>query len=92
MSDPTNSWDLYIQAKEWGQRPSDLLFIDDAFVSFCVNEAVHAFGEAIEVELNSLKKGKSENDEAFNRRRRQLFLKLIEAPDEQRFSSPTPTK
>ena len=76
-----------MQSRDWGKRPSELLSIKDSYIAYCVDEAVFAFGTAIESELNALKKGKKEKDELFQHRKRQLFLSLIEAPDEQRFAS-----
>lgn len=49
------------------------------------------FGRAIESELNNLKKGKTEKEETFNRRKHTLFLKLIGQESQIKFASPAIT-
>lgn len=75
-----------MQSRDWGKRPSELLAIDNTYIAYCVDEAVYQFGTAIEAEVNGLKRGKKEKDELFQQRKRNLFLKLLEASDTQRFA------
>lgn len=88
VTEPSRSWQLYSQAKQWGQRPSALIGITDDYVAFCVDEAVFVFGVAVEGELASIQRGTSESDELYSHRRRMAFLKMLEAEDQIKFASP----
>lgn len=81
-------------AKAWGTLPSRILHIDDPYIAFCVDEAVYAFGAAIEGELNEMKKAKGEKDETFARRKEAAFRRFIgvQKPDKQRFATPVATR
>lgn len=57
-----------------------------------MDEAIFAFGSAIESELNDMKQGKTEKPEAFSRRKQVAFLQFLEAEDEIKFASPIATK
>lgn len=50
---------MYVQAKTWGVRPSDLLGIEDRYEAFCLDSAVAEFGAHVEEELDKVK-GKNE--------------------------------
>lgn len=47
-------WELYVQAKTWNTRPSQLIDIDDPYVAYCVDEAVAMFGNTVSAELNDI--------------------------------------
>lgn len=83
-------------AKEWCVRPSELLGLsEDTYTSFCVDEAIYAFGSSIENELASMTKYKTESDKAFNRRKQQAMNRWLEiepGEDSKRFASPIATK
>lgn len=40
-------------SKEWRERPSSLLGLDDAYLSYCVDEAVFMFGRYVESEMQA---------------------------------------
>ena len=80
-------------AKEWGCRPSALLGLsDDDFTAYCVDEAIFAFGQAIESDLGSMKQNRKESSEAFSSRKQNRFTQLLEAHKDQKFANPTPTR
>lgn len=83
-----NCWTLYSRAQAWSQRPSELLYLTDPYVCFCVDEAVDMFGKIVEGELNEIKKGRHEKDETFNRRKHQRFLALLGQEHLIKFASP----
>jgi len=58
---------VYQQAKTWGQRPSQLLGIDDPYTAFCVDEAVWMWGNHVESELNKATDGAKNKDQARSR-------------------------
>lgn len=39
-------------SKEWTQRPSSLLAIEDAYYAWCIDEVVYLFGNHCEGEMN----------------------------------------
>jgi len=80
-------------AKVWGCRPSVLLGLsDDDFIAYCVDEAIFAFGTAIESDLNSMRQNKKESSEAFARRKQNRFTHLLEAHSDQKFANPVLTR
>ena len=80
-------------AKAWGCRPSVLLGLsDDAYIAYCVDEAIFAFGTAIESDLGSMKQNKKESGEAFARRKQNRFNHLLESQGDQKFANPIPTR
>jgi hypothetical protein len=83
-------------SREWSVRPSELLGLsEDTYTAFCVDEAVFVFGTAIEAELASMTKYKTESDKAFTRRRQQAMNRWLEiepGEDSKRFASPIATK
>jgi hypothetical protein len=52
-------WVLFVEAKTWNCRPSDLLAIEDDYVAYCLDQAVGYLGRTIESELNKVE-GKTE--------------------------------
>jgi hypothetical protein len=69
-----------------------LLSVSDSYESYCVDEAIYAFGSAIENELNSLEQRKGESNKAFSRRKQLLFLRYMEVEEKQKFANPIATK
>ena len=57
--------------------------VEDVWLAYCVDNAVHAFGSALEAELKSVK-GKT--DEEINRKRERILTKWLDLP--QRFRNP----
>lgn len=64
MANRPNVWKLYLQAEATGSRPSDLLGIEDAYLRYCLDEAVWHFGTTVRQRMNDAgeKKGKHDND------------------------------
>lgn len=46
-------WQTYRQSKDWGQRPSEILRIENAYVGYCVDEAVWVFGGWVDDQVES---------------------------------------
>lgn len=61
-------WSLYLQAKDFGCRPSDILAIEDRYVAFVLDNAVHHFGSALEGELKSID-GKTKREVSMKQQR-----------------------
>jgi hypothetical protein len=59
--DPRRVWTLYQQSQKFHVPPSDLLGIDDKYVAWTFNNAVHHFASSLEAELNSVKEEKGAN-------------------------------
>jgi hypothetical protein len=55
-------WLLFVDAKTWGVRPSELVAIDDEYVAYCLDQAVGYFGRTLEAELE--KAGSDAKNEA----------------------------
>jgi hypothetical protein len=48
------AYDLYLQAKTWGTRPSQLLGILNDYEAFCLDQAIHFFGSQVDAELSKV--------------------------------------
>jgi len=57
-------WLLFVDAKTWGVRPSDLLAIEDEYVAYCLDQAVGYFGRTLDAELEKAGSSAKNNDEA----------------------------
>src|SRR5262245_12895218 len=64
-------WDLYLQSKLWGVRPSSLLDVDDTYAAYCLDQAVFHFGSQLSAELESVE-GKTAAD---IKRRQEVILR-----------------
>lgn len=53
-----------MDAKTWNCRPSDLLDIEDAYVAYCLDQAVGYFGRHLEAELEKAGNGAKNDQEA----------------------------
>lgn len=53
MASAGQLWTLHREAKAYGCRPSELLGVSDAFMAYCLDNAVFSFGDALEIELES---------------------------------------
>jgi hypothetical protein len=60
---------------------------ENSYVAYCVDEAVVTFGNYITTELEKVK---GKNEKQVERKRYNRFLKLMDAPDTQRFRSMRP--
>lgn len=61
---------LFMDAKTWSCRPSDLLRIEDDYVAYCLDQAVGHFGRVVENELQSVE---AKTVEEANYKRRQIL-------------------
>jgi hypothetical protein len=59
---------LYVDAKTWNCRPSNLLAIEDDYVAYCLDQAVGYLGRSIEAELGRVE-AKSESEAEAKRQR-----------------------
>lgn len=89
MKNKTQLWVLYVQAKEWVVRPSQLLGISDLYVAYCLDEACFTFGSYITGELEKVE-GKKQKD-VETKRKRLLKALLSDNPDA-RFATPVATR
>lgn len=79
---------MYVQAKTWKTRPSELLGIDDPYLAYCVDEAISDFGNYVSEELNKVK-GKDEKAIAG---KQELVLKGLLGDDPKaRYAQPVAT-
>lgn len=75
---------MFNQAKTWSTRPSVLCGIQGDYAAYCFDEAVATWGNYV---INELEKIEGKTDKEVSRKRHSRLLKLIEAPDSQRFAS-----
>lgn len=69
---------LYQQSQTWSKAPADLMFIDDPYPAYCLNEYVWAFGRWVESKLDAVKPvGKNEKPERTQRRRNDLLANIL---------------
>lgn len=61
MTNPQRMWDLYLLAKTWGARPSELAEIEPGHTSYCFDEAIALWGLYIESELDQIEDDKPAN-------------------------------
>lgn len=71
------AWLLYNQAKSWNKTPAELLSVEDAYLAYCVNNSIYAFGTALDAELESVT-GKKKEEVA--RKRSRIVDKWLERP------------
>ncbi len=74
-------WGIYQLSQSLGTRPSELLAIEDAYVAYCLDEAVMVFGTFVTNKLEAVE-GKPKEQE---KKRKALLGELLKLPDEQRF-------
>jgi hemerythrin superfamily protein len=65
-------------ALAWTTRPSELLGIDDAWVSWCVDEAVLTFGRQVEAAMEAAVTAKDKPEQREAKRKRVLEAMLGE--------------
>lgn len=66
-------WNLYVEARTWRVRPSNLLGIRDTYVAYCLDSAVHEYGVWVENELQKI----THKDPQLAERNRKARLKAI---------------
>jgi hypothetical protein len=89
VTNKRQSWELYNQAKDWGQQPADLLGIQDDYVAFCVNEAVYYCGNYINNELEKIVGRDREPAQSVgNRKNHRLSELLAESDGEVKYRNP----
>lgn len=55
-------WQLWLQSEKWRTLPSDILSIEDAYVAYCINEAVFWFGTEVERRVDKARESKGKTD------------------------------
>jgi len=80
-------WNLYAQARQWRVRPSEILGIDDAYVAYCLDEAVSDLAAFIEDELDKVKV-KSDNPEVVRKRKMARLDALLSGNVAKQFADP----
>lgn len=81
-------WNVYSLAKSMTVRPSQLLAIDDAYVAYCIDDAVMTFGEFIASKLNEVK---GKNAKQIEGQRLLLLRRLLSSEAKQQFRAPIAT-
>lgn len=83
-------WTTYNLAKTWKTRPSELLFIEDQYQAFCLDEAVAFLGNGIMNMLDEVT-----GDPSFLEfKRQQILARVLEVSEEEEaklYQTPTPT-
>ena len=74
---------MFNQAKTWSTRPSVLSGITQDYRAYCFDEAVASWGNVV---TNELEKIEGKTDKEVNRKRHARLMKLMDAPDSQRFA------
>lgn len=69
MGNSSQMWMLFVEAKTWRCRPSELLAIDDDYVAYCLDQAVGYFGRELEHALEQAGSGAKDDNEAAWRRK-----------------------
>lgn len=77
---------MYVQAKNWGITPSEVLGIEDVYVAFCFNQACGYLGAWVESKLDDVKPGKKPKDTVA--KKEVLLNKLLDPNPDARFASP----
>lgn len=84
-------WALWNKSLKWHSRPSELIGLDDPYVSWCFDEVVYSWGNFV---TNELDKASAENREKKRRRqknddqiRQQKLAQLLDLPMEVRYRS-----
>lgn len=90
MKNKPKLWLLYLQAKAWRVTPSSLLGVEDAYVSFCLNEACFEWGVHVESKLQSVT-GRNEQEKE-GRRKLVLRSLMSEEGPKANYAVPTATK
>lgn len=83
-------WLLFVDAKTWSCRPSELLNIEDDYVAYCLDQAVGYFGRNLEAELEKAGSGAKNEEDAEWKRQRVLdnFLGEDDKPQRGLFADP----
>lgn len=82
-------WMLFVEAKTWNCRPSELMAIQDDYVAYCLDQAVGHFGRTVEAELDKVE-GKTAEERTHKRQRvLERFLDLEDQkPSRGQFADP----
>lgn len=77
---------MYLQAKTWNKRPSELLGIEDRYVAFCLDSAIAELGWYIEDELDKVQSKTEKGRKAA--REAKLRALLSDKPQTKKFADP----
>lgn len=78
---------VYLEAKTWNRRPSELFDIEDEYVAYCFDEAVALIGNFITGELEKIE---GKNVKQIEGRRQAALARLL--GQRPKFKEPIPTK
>lgn len=79
-----NSWHLFLQAKQWGCRPSELLGLPrENYEAYCLDEAIGFFGGWVEAQLAKIEppKGYKGDYKRWVEGRQMLFMRKLFAAE-----------
>lgn len=68
-------WDLYLLAKNWKCRPSELVGLSNTYEAYCLDEAVSRWGTWVEGELNGVK---AKSEKATQYKQQLLFNRIFD--------------
>lgn len=71
-------WLLFVDAKTWGCRPSELMALDDDYLAYCLDQAVGFIGRAIEAELDKVE---AKNEAEGEHKRKRVLAKFFDEED-----------
>jgi hypothetical protein len=75
VRDSARVWNLYLQAKSWGNSPSDIVGLDmGGYEAYCLNEAVLAFGAHISSKLEEIE---GKNKAQIEQKQQRLLERLL---------------
>ena len=79
-------WTLYVQAKEWRCRPSQILDIKNGWVAYCLDNAVWEFGQWVHTKLDEVPEAKKA--EVTKKRRAAKLNAILSDKPELAFADP----
>lgn len=87
MKQPPLVWELYQNAKLWGQRPSTIMAVEDEYVAWCLDQAVFHFGASLTAELEGVE-GKNKGE--IERKQRRILDRVLgpKKGDKGKFADP----
>lgn len=71
-------WQTFLQSKEWGKRPSEIVGVNGEYESYCFDQAVWHFGQGVQQRLEEARNSGSKNEsQAFKESRVQNTFRQL---------------
>jgi len=68
---------LWVQSKTWGVLPSKIIGIKNSYVAYCFDQAVHYFGNKVEIELDQVSQKPNKEQRRAEEARERKFRQLL---------------